>query len=193
MTFRCKNSLVLYSADMAKGTDGKIWIVNDRTQAPSGSGYALENRTAMARILPELFDGIKVRHLEPYFTTLRNTLNEIAPQGKHTPRIVLLTPGPNNETFFEHSYLASYLGVTLVEGNDLIVKDNFVWLKTLEGLEKVDVIMRRVDDVYCDPLELKSDSQLGIPGLLQAVRSGNVSLANPLGSSILENPGLMPF
>ena len=188
-----KHQLTLYSADIAKSTEGKIWVVNDRTQAPSGSGYALENRTTMTRVIPELFDGLKVRHLSPYFTALRNGLNEIAPHRNMNPRIVILTPGSKNETYFEHSYLSSYLGFTLVQGNDLIVKDNFVWLKTMGGLERVDVILRRVDDIYCDPLELKADSQLGVPGLLQCVRSGNVSMANPLGSSILENPGLMPF
>ncbi len=188
-----KHNLILYSADMARSPDGKIWIVNDRTQAPSGSGYALENRMAMTRVIPEVFNGLKVRQLSSYFNALRNGLNEIAPQQKQNPRIVILTPGPGNETYFEHSYLSSHLGYTLVQGNDLMVKDNFVWLKTLGGLERVDVILRRVDDVYCDPLELKEDSQLGIPGLLQAVRSGNVSIANPLGSSVLENPGLMPF
>jgi len=188
-----KHQLTLYSADIAKSKEGRIWVVNDRTQAPSGSGYALENRTTMTRVIPELFNGLKVRHLSPYFTALRNGLNEIAPQGNMNPRIVILTPGSQNETYFEHSYLSSYLGFTLVQGNDLIVKDNFVWLKTMGGLERVDVILRRVDDIYCDPLELKADSQLGIPGLLQCVRSGNVSIANPLGSSILENPGLMPF
>jgi uncharacterized circularly permuted ATP-grasp superfamily protein/uncharacterized alpha-E superfamily protein len=188
-----KKQLVVYAADVAKSMDGRIWVVNDRTQAPSGSGYALENRTTMTRVIPELFKGLKVRHLSPYFTALRGGLNEIAPNGNLNPRIVILTPGSNNETYFEHSYLSSYLGFTLVQGNDLIVKDNFVWLKTVGGLERVDVILRRVDDIYCDPLELKSDSQLGIPGLLQCVRSGNVSLANPLGCSILENPGLMPF
>jgi len=188
-----KHQLVLYSADIAKSTKGKIWVVNDRTQAPSGSGYALENRTTMTRVIPELFDGLKVRHLSPYFNALRNGLNEIAPHRNLNPRIVILTPGSSNETYFEHSYLSSHLGFTLVQGNDLIVKDNFVWLKTMGGLERVDVILRRVDDIYCDPLELKADSQLGIPGLLQCVRSGNVSLANPLGSSVLENPGLMPF
>ncbi|HLA57161.1 MAG TPA: circularly permuted type 2 ATP-grasp protein, partial [Puia sp.] len=190
---RGKHQLVLYSADIAKSTKGKIWVVNDRTQAPSGSGYALENRTTMTRVIPELFDGLKVRHLSPYFNALRNGLNEIAPHKNLNPRIVILTPGSSNETYFEHSYLSSHLGFTLVQGNDLIVKDNFVWLKTMGGLERVDVILRRVDDIYCDPLELKADSQLGIPGLLQCVRSGNVSLANPLGSSVLENPGLMPF
>jgi uncharacterized circularly permuted ATP-grasp superfamily protein/uncharacterized alpha-E superfamily protein len=188
-----KHNLVIYAADMARSSNGKIWILNDRTQAPSGSGYALENRLAMARIVPELFNGLKVRRLSPYYNALRNALTEIAPHQKQQPRIVILTPGPSNETFFEHSFLSSHLGFTLVQGDDLMVKDNYVWLKTLGGLEKVDVILRRVDDVYCDPLELRDDSQLGVPGLLQAVRSGNVTIANPLGSSVIENPGLMPF
>jgi len=188
-----KHQLILYSADLARSKDGRIWVVNDRTQAPSGSGYALENRTAMTRVAPELFNGLKVRHLSPYFNALRNGLNEIAPQHRLNPRVVILTPGSSNETYFEHSYLSSYLGFTLVQGNDLVVKDAHVWLKTMGGLERVDVILRRVDDIYCDPLELKEDSQLGIPGLLQAVRSGHVSIANPIGSSVLENPGLMPF
>ena len=188
-----KHSLVLYSADMARSPDGKLWIISDRTQAPSGSGYALENRTVMTRVLPELFSGLKVRHLSPYFDTLNNSLNELGARHHQNPRIVILTPGPGSETYFEHSYLSSHLGYTLVQGNDLMVKHNFVWLKTLGGLEKVDVIIRRIDDIYCDPLELKADSQLGVAGLLQVIRSGNVSIANPPGSSILENPGLMPF
>src|SRR5580765_459001 len=188
-----KHHLVLYTADMARTVDGKIWVLNDRTQAPSGSGYALENRLTMARIVPELFNGLKVRRLSPYFHSLRNALTSIAPNNNNEPRIVILTPGPSNETYFEHAYLSSYLGFTLVHGNDLVVKDNYVWLKTMGGLEKVDVILRRLDDIYCDPLELKEDSQLGVPGLLQCVRSGNLSVANPLGAGVLENPGLMPF
>lgn len=194
-----RQHLVMYSADLARSSNGRIWVVNDRTQAPSGSGYALENRTAMTRVVPELFDGLKVRHLSPYFNSLRDGLTELAPRQRTrlrqsaTPRIVILTPGSSNETYFEHAYLSSYLGFTLVQGNDLIVKDNHVWLKTMGGLELVDVILRRVDDIYCDPLELRADSQLGVPGLLQAVRSGHVSIANPIGSGILENPGLMPF
>jgi uncharacterized circularly permuted ATP-grasp superfamily protein/uncharacterized alpha-E superfamily protein len=188
-----KHQLTMYSADLARSRDGRIWVVNDRTQAPSGSGYALENRTAMTRVMPELFDGLKVRHLAPYFNALRGGLNELAPSGRLNPRIVILTPGSSNETYFEHSYLSSYLGFTLVQGNDLVVKDTHVWLKTMGGLERVDVILRRVDDIYCDPLELKEDSQLGVPGLLQAVRSGHVRIANPIGSGVLENPGLMPF
>ena len=191
--FPGKHSLVLYSADMARSPDGKLWIISDRTQAPSGSGYALENRTVMTRALPELFSGLKVRHLSPYFDAMSHSLNELGARHHQNPRIVILTPGPGNETYFEHSYLSSNLGYTLVQGHDLMVKHNFVWLKTLSGLEKVDVIIRRIDDIYCDPLELKPDSRLGVTGLLQVIRSGNVSIANPPGSSILENPGLMPF
>ena len=191
--FPGKHSLVLYSADMARSPDGRLWVISDRTQAPSGSGYALENRNVMTRVLPELFSGLKVRHLSPYFDTLRNSLNELGSRQHQNPRIVILTPGPGNETYFEHSYLATHLGYTLVQGNDLMVKNNFVWLKTLGGLEKVDVIIRRIDDAYCDPLELREDSQLGVAGLLQVIRSGNISIANPPGSGILENPGMMPF
>jgi uncharacterized circularly permuted ATP-grasp superfamily protein/uncharacterized alpha-E superfamily protein len=185
--------LVLYAADMARGIDGRLWIISDRTQAPSGSGYALENRFAMSSVLPELFSNLNVKRLSPYFDALQQALTSIAPRNSDNPRIVILTPGPDNETYFEHSYLAAYLGLTLVQGNDLMVKDNYVWLKTIDGLEKVDVILRRVDDVYCDPLELKSDSLLGVAGLLHVVRKGNVAIANPLGSSIVESAGLMPF
>ncbi len=185
--------LPLYSADVARGPDGKVWVIKDRAQAPSGMGYALENRSALSRVLPELFQQHQVAKLGGFFNSLMQCLIQLSPQGKTHPRIVLLTPGPRNETYFEHAFLASYLGITLVQGDDLIMRDSFVWIKTVEGLEKVDVILRRVDDTFCDPLELREDSHLGIPGLLQAVRKGNVSVANPLGSSILENTGLMAF
>ncbi len=187
------HNLILYAADVARGSDGRMWIISDRTQAPSGAGYALENRHAMQSVLPELFNNLQVKKLSPYFDALQNALTAIAPHRSDNPRVVILTPGPENETYFEHSYLAAYLGLTLVQGNDLIVKDNYVWLKTIEGLEKIDVILRRLDDNYCDPLELKSNSLLGVAGLMQVVRKGNVSIANPLGSSIVENAGLVPF
>ena len=187
------NQLTFYSADLSRGPDGKVWIIKDRAQAPSGMGYALENRSALSRVIPELFQQHKVAKLGGFFSSMMQALIQIAPHGKEHPRIVLLTPGPRNETYFEHAFLASYLGITLVQGEDLIMRDSFVWIKTVEGLEKVDVILRRVDDTFCDPLELREDSQLGIPGLLQAVRKGNVAVANPLGSSILENTGLMAF
>jgi uncharacterized circularly permuted ATP-grasp superfamily protein/uncharacterized alpha-E superfamily protein len=187
------HQLPLYSADLSRGPDDKVWVIKDRAQAPSGMGYALENRSALNRMVPELFQHHHVPKLSGFFNSMMQALIQIAPQGKENPRIVLLSPGPRNETYFEHAYLASYLGITLVQGEDLILRDSFVWIKTVDGLEKVDIILRRVDDTFCDPLELREDSQLGIPGLLQAVRKGNVAVANPLGSSILENTGLMAF
>jgi len=188
-----KRHLTIYSANLARGPDGQMWILDDRTQAPSGFGYALENRAAITRVLPEIFRETQVRRLSGFFKTFSKALANIAPQNKDNPRIVVLTPGPFNETYFEHAYLASYLGFTLVQGDDLTVRDGRVLLKSLEGLKPVDVILRRVDDFYCDPLELKSNSRLGVAGLLEAVRRGNVAIANPLGSSLLENPGLLAF
>lgn len=188
-----QHQLILYAADLSRGPDGKVWVLRDRTQAPSGMGYALENRSALSRVLPELFKDHKVTKLGGFFNNVMQSLVKISPQAKEQPRIVLLTPGPRNETYFEHAFLASYMGFTLAQGEDLLVRDGFVWIKTVEGLEKVDIIVRRVDDTYCDPLELKEDSQLGVPGLLEAIRKGNVAIANPLGSGILENNGLMAF
>lgn len=188
-----RNKLILYGADLSRGPDGKVWVLRDRTQAPSGMGYALENRSALSRVAPELFKDHKVAKLGGFFNSMMQAFLDIAPQGKEQPRVVLLTPGPRNETYFEHAFLASHMGFTLAQGDDLVARDGYVWIKTVEGLEKVDIILRRVDDNYCDPLELFEGSQLGIPGLLEVIRKGNVSVANPLGSSILENTGLMAF
>lgn len=185
--------LIVHSANLARGPNGRMWVLDDRTQAPSGSGYALENRTVMTRVLPDIFRETQVHRLSGFFKALRKGLADIAPQNKEDPRIVVLTPGPLNETYFEHAYLAAYLGFTLVQGGDLTVRDGHVWLKALDGLQAVDVILRRVDDSFCDPLEFRSTSQLGVAGLLEVVRRGNVAIANPLGSSILENPGLLAF
>lgn len=186
-----EKQLLMYAADIARGPDGRMWIVDNRTQAPSGSGYAVENRSVMSKILPELTDGMFVSRLSPFFTSLHQQV--IALSHKQNPCIVYLTPGSRNETYFEHAYLAASLGYTLVQGDDLMVRDGFVWLKSIEGLEKVDVIIRRVDDEWCDPLELREDSRLGVPGLLQAARSGNVCIINPPGSSVLENSALLAF
>ncbi len=185
--------LIIHSSNLARGPDGRMWVLDDRTQAPSGAGYALENRTVMMRILPSLFRDTQVHRLAVFFRGLRSGLANIAPQNKEDPHIVVLTPGPLNETYFEQAYLAAYLGYTLVQGDDLTVRDGKVWLKSLQGLQQVDVILRRLDDTFCDPLELRSDSRLGVPGLLEAARLGNVAIANPIGSSILENPGLLAF
>jgi uncharacterized circularly permuted ATP-grasp superfamily protein/uncharacterized alpha-E superfamily protein len=187
--------LHLYAADLARSPDGRWWVIDDRTQAPSGAGYALENRIVISRVLPELFNDLKVQHLASFFATLRDSLAHWSPQGgpAGTQLTVLLTPGPFNETYFEHAYIARYLGLPLVEGSDLTVREGCVWLKTLSGLKRVHAILRRLDDDYCDPLELRSDSALGIPGLVDAMRRGNVLVANALGSNLLESSTLLGF
>src|SRR5262249_29048577 len=146
-----------------------------------------------SRTFPQLFRDLKVQHLAQFFATLRDSLAQWAPPDQGAPFTVLLTPGPHNETYFEHAYLARYLGLALVEGNDLTVREGCVWLKTLSGLKRVHGIVRRQDDDYCDPLELRSDSALGIPGLVDAVRRGNVLVANALGSNLLESSTRLGF
>jgi len=189
--------LHLYAADLARSPDGRWWVIADRTQAPSGAGYALENRVIVSRLFPEKFRELGVQHLAAFFAALQENLAQWAPSDGNgsNPLVVLLTPGPYNETYFEHAYLARYLGYPLVEGQDLTVRENCVYLKTLTGLKRVHAILRRLDDDYCDPLELRGDSALGVPGLLQAVRAGNVLMANALGSGLLESaalPGFLP-
>jgi len=185
--------LALYAADLARSADGRFWTIADRTQAPSGAGYALENRIVLSRAFPEAFRDSHVERLAGFFVRLRETLRRLALGRRDNPRIALLTPGPYNETYFEHAYLARYLGFTLVEGADLTVRDRALYLKTLGGLERVDVLLRRVDDGFCDPLSLRSDSSLGVAGLVHAARAGNVVVANALGSGLVESPALMAF
>ncbi len=185
--------LHIYAADLARSPDGRWWVIADRTQAPSGAGYALENRLVSARVLPDVFRTANIQRLAAFFQTYREALRSLAPGRKENPRIVVLTPGPYNETYFEHAFLARYLGYTLVEGGDLTVRDNQVFLKTLGGLLPVDLIVRRQDDTYCDPLELRADSMLGVPGLMQAVRSGSVTIANSLGSGLVESAAPASF
>ena len=185
--------LHLYAADLARGPDGRWWVTADRTQAPSGAGYALENRTVVSRAFPELYRDLHVQHLAGFFRTLQQSLARLAPSGRETPLVVLLTPGRFNESWFEHLFLARQLGYPLVEGSDLTVRDGTVYLKTLSGLRRVHAILRRLDDDFCDPLELRTDSALGVPGLLDAVRQGRVLVANALGSGVLESPGLPGF
>jgi uncharacterized circularly permuted ATP-grasp superfamily protein/uncharacterized alpha-E superfamily protein len=184
--------LVLYAADLLRGPDGTWRVLGDSAQAPSGSGYALENRVVLSRSLPEAMRSAQVRRLAPYFAALRENLRRLAPWSDN-PRVVVLTPGPYNESYAEHAYLSRYLGFTLVEGGDLIVKERRVWLKTLGGLEPVDVILRRLDDVYADPLELRLDSTIGVPGLVEALRGGRLALANALGAGAIEMPALFAY
>ena len=185
--------LNFYAADLARLPDGRWWVVADRTQNPSGAGYALANRLVTSRILPEVFRDNHVQRVAGYFRDLQNALVRLAPRPSEKTRVVMLTPGPHNETYFEQAYLARYLGYMLVEGQDLTVRDNYVFLKTLMGLDRVDVILRRVDDDFADPLELRNDSILGVPGLVEVIRAGNVVMANALGSGLVQSPALMPF
>ncbi len=185
--------LVLHAADVARLPDGSFSVIADRTQAPSGAGYTLENREVLSATYPDLVRTSGVEPLRPWFSALRLTLAEVAPPGVDDPRIVILTPGPLSETYFEHGFLSRALGYTLVEPADLTVRDGHVWLKSVTGLEPVHVILRRQDAEWCDSLELRSDSLLGVPGLVEAARRRNVSIVNPLGSGLTENPALLPY
>ncbi|WP_109829442.1 circularly permuted type 2 ATP-grasp protein [Reichenbachiella versicolor] len=185
--------LIQYSADLARGPNGKMWVLNDRTDAPSGAGYSFENRSVMMQAFPDMIRNNKIQRINEYYNAVKRALMRLSWQDKLNPRIVILTPGPGNETFFEHAYLSSLMGFTLVTGDDLMVSDGYVWLKTIGGLEKVDVIVRRVDDIFCDPMEFNMDSRLGVVGLMEAIRDKKVTVINPLGCRVLENPGLMAF
>ena len=183
--------LHLYAADLGRGPDGKWWVLGDRTQAPSGSGYALANRLVLSRTFPKLYGDMNVERLAPFFDAFRLGLASRAERSD--PRIGLLTPGPYNETYFEQAYLARYLGLQLVEGGDLTVRDGLVHIRTIAGLKRADVILRRVDSDFADPLELNARSHLGVPGLVDVVRQGGVVVANALGSGVVEAPVMMSF
>jgi uncharacterized circularly permuted ATP-grasp superfamily protein/uncharacterized alpha-E superfamily protein len=184
--------LPIAAFDLARGPDGNWWVVSQRTQAPSGLGYLLENRLAVSRQFPQAFESMEVQRLAGTYRALIEGLKAMSPAGAES-HIALLTPGPYNETYFEHAYLARYLGLTLVEGSDLTVRDQRLYLKTLNGLQPVHGLLKRLDDEYLDPLELRPDSTLGVPGLLQAIRAGNVLVANTPGSAFLESPALLGF
>jgi uncharacterized circularly permuted ATP-grasp superfamily protein/uncharacterized alpha-E superfamily protein len=185
--------LVHYAADLTRTPDGRWRVIADRTQSPSGGGYALENRVVLSRVLPSLFRDSHVHRLAGFYRTMRRTLTRLAPHREGHAKVAVLTPGPRNAAHFEHAYLATYLGYTLVQGGDLSVRDGALWLRTLGRLERIDALLRRVDDAWCDPLELREESLLGVPGLLQAVRAGNLTATNALGSGVLEHPGLMAY
>ncbi len=182
--------LHLVAFDLARYTDGKWRVVGTRTQAPSGVGYALENRAIISRVLPDAFHALRVHALSSFFHELRHMMLAAALSHADAPNVVAPTLRPYNETYFEHAYLARQLGFPLVEGGDLTVRDERVFLKTVSGLRPVHAILRRLDDDYCDPLEMRSDSTLGIPGLLQAWRAGQVRVANAFGMRVLESPAL---
>ncbi len=185
--------------DVARGADGRWWVVSQRTQSPSGLGYVLHNRLIVSRLYPEAFRELRTQHIASSYRRLLDTVQQQAGEialrlgDGHLPRIALLTPGPYSETYFEHAYLARYLGLPLVEGADLAVRGERLFLRTVEGLQPVHGLIRRLDDDYCDPLELRPDSALGVAGLVQVSRARNVVLANALGSGFLESSAVQGF
>jgi uncharacterized circularly permuted ATP-grasp superfamily protein/uncharacterized alpha-E superfamily protein len=181
-----EQELIVHAVDMVRTRDGSMCVLSDRTQTPSGAGFILENRTVMSRVFPSLFRDSHVHRIASFYQRLRAKLLSLSPSDD-TPLIALLTPGSHSEVFFEHAYLANYLGFPLVQSGDLLVRNGFLWMKSLDGLKRVDVLYRCLDDSLCDPVELRSDSRLGVPGLLEVVRCGRVAIANPLGSGVLEN------
>lgn len=187
------HQLFLAAADLARDADGRWTVLGDRTQAPSGAGYAMENRRVISRVMPGLYRDTRLARLRAFFHVVRAALQEVAPATAEVPRVVLLTPGAASETAFDQSFLATLLGYPLVTGEDLTVREGRVHLRAMGRLEPVDVILRRVDAEFCDPLELRPDSRLGVPGLLEAARLGTVSVVNTIGSGVLENPALLPY
>lgn len=181
----------LYAADIGRGPDGRWWVLNDRGQAPGGAGYALENRLAVSRAYPSTYSQMNVQRLAPFFRAFRNGLTAMAERSQ--PRICLMTPGPYSPTYFEQSYLAKYLGFLLVEGDDLVVHDGQVHVRTIAGLKRADVVWRRVDADFVDPIELNGTSRLGVPRLLSAIRDGTTVVANMPGAGFIETRALLAF
>ena len=187
------HQLFMHAADIARGSDGRFSVVADRTQAPSGVGYALADRRVMSRAMPELFQASNPRPLSTFARAMRLALRDAAPASAEDPVVVVLTPGSHSETAFDQAYLATVLGFPLVENADLVVRDGCLWMRSLGTLRRVDVVLRRVDAEFVDPLDLRPDSHLGVVGLVEVLRRGAVSVVNTLGSGVLENPALTPL
>ncbi len=187
------HQLFFYAADVFRTTDGNFLALGDRTEAPSGAGYAMADRRVIARVAPDTFRRTAPHSLTPFFRSLLLAMQSVAPRAADQPRVVVLSPGARSETAFDQAFVAGLLGLPLVENEDLTVREGRVWMRALGRYEPVDVILRRVDSDYADPLDLRPNSQLGVVGLLQACRRGSVSVVNTLGSGILESPGLLPF
>ncbi len=189
--FKDDFNLNLYAADIARGPDGKMWVISDKTQAPSGLGYTIENRLTMNVVATELYPDIEIRRLAPFLGDYKELLKDLT--GGDISKAAFLTPGPHNATYFEHAYLSSHLGIDLVQGENLLTKNNALWRKNLSGLKEVKTVLSRVNDRYTDPLELNNNSKLGVAGLVGAMRNNNVNMVNPIGSAVAENVGLNPF
>jgi uncharacterized circularly permuted ATP-grasp superfamily protein len=180
--------------DLVRDTRGQFLVLEDNGRTPSGVSYVLENRVVMKRVFPWLFQRFRVRRVEDYPQRLRGALASVAPPGAgESPCLVLLSPGPYNSAYFEHSFLARHMGIELVLGPDLFVHDDHVYLKTTQGPQRVDVIYRRIDDDFLDPRAFRPDSLLGVPGLMAAYRAGNVTLANAVGTGVADDKAIYPF
>jgi uncharacterized circularly permuted ATP-grasp superfamily protein len=179
--------------DLIRHDDGRYYVLEDNLRTPSGVSYMLENRKMMMRLFPELFARQHVHPVEHYPGLLLETLRAVAPAAARDPVVVVLTPGQHNSAYFEHAFLAQQMGVELVEGVDLFVKDGFVHMRTTSGPQRVDVIYRRIDDAFLDPLAFRQDSLLGVPGLLSVYRAGNVSLANAIGTGVADDKSTYPY
>ena len=185
--------LLLAAADLGRNAAGEWQVLADRAQAPSGIGFAMENRRVISRVLPELYRQAGLHRMAPFFQALRATLIDSAPGQAPNPRVVVLSPGTHSETAYDQAFVASSLGFPLVEGSDLVMRDGAIWMRVFGRLERVDVILRRVDAAWSDSLELRKGSQLGVAGLSEAVRRGTVRVVNGLGAGVLENAGMLPF
>jgi uncharacterized circularly permuted ATP-grasp superfamily protein len=179
--------------DLVRTGPDEFWVLEDNTRTPSGVSYMLENREAMLRLCPELFHALPVEPVDSYPELLRETLQSVAPRGGGDACCVLLTPGHYNSAFYEHSFLADNMGIELVEGTDLEVDDDIVWMSTIDGPVRVDVIYRRIDDAFLDPLVFRPDSALGVPGLMAAYHAGNVSLVNAPGTGIADDKAIYSY
>ena len=188
-----RQRLFMVAADLGRDSSGQWKVISDRTQAPSGAGYAMQNRRVVSQVMPEIYHSANLYRLTPFFQAMRLALVDSAPSAVEDPRVVVLSPGTLSETAFDQAFVASLLGFPLLEGSDLTVRDGRVWMRVLGKLEQVDVILRRVDSTWMDALELRPDSRLGVTGLLECVRQGSVTVLNNLGSGVLENPALLPF
>jgi uncharacterized circularly permuted ATP-grasp superfamily protein len=185
--------IAVCGTDLIRLENGEFVVLEDNLRVPSGVSYMLTNRRVMKRIFPELFRGYNVRPIEQYTQLLLGTLRSLAPEGRPEPNIVLLSPGVFNSAYFEHAYLARQMGIELVEGRDLVTHDNVVYMRTTNGLRRVDVIYRRVDDDFIDPLAFRGDSILGVAGLFNAYRAGNVTLANAFGTGVADDKALYAY
>ncbi|GAA3527155.1 circularly permuted type 2 ATP-grasp protein [Zobellella aerophila] len=185
--------VIFSGTDLIRNADGQWQVLGDWTQSPAGTGYALENRITLARALPNLYREAPLKRLAGFLQAQHRCLAALCNGPREQPNIVLLSPGPGSPGYFEHAWLANYMNFSLVEGADLVVRDGQVAMRTLGGLQQVDVILRQINDPWCDPLELRGDSLLGVPGLMQAARNGEVEIANGLGTGILEHPALALF